>query len=180
MSRLYEVPPETATGDAKDLLEAVKKKFGLVPNLTRAMANSPAVLEGYLSLSGALAKGNLPVRSREQIALAVAQANSCDYCLAAHTTIGKSVGLTEAQICDSRLGKGLDVKSSAVLRLSREIVDKRGQLSDHDVQVARQAGLSDGDIAEVIGNVVLNVFTNYFNNVANTTIDFPKAPALID
>src|SRR4051794_20786463 len=101
MSRLNQIAPESASGRARTLLEAVKNKLGLVPNMTRAMANSPAVLDGYLQFSGALGKGRLPAKLREQLSLAVAQANGCDYCLAAHSTIGKMVGLTAEQVRDS-------------------------------------------------------------------------------
>jgi AhpD family alkylhydroperoxidase len=111
MSRIHQIAPEAATGKAKELLDAVNGKLGLVPNMTRAMVNSPAVLEGYLSLSGALGKGSLSAKNREQIALAVGQANHCDYCLAAHSAIGKMVGLTPDQILDSRRGTAVDPKS---------------------------------------------------------------------
>src|SRR3954470_13315981 len=104
MSRLTQLDPEAATGRAKELLGAVKSKLGLVPNMTRAMANAPAVLDGYLQFSGALNKGSLPAKVREQIALAVSQVNGCDYCLSAHSAIGRMVGLTAEQIRDSRLG----------------------------------------------------------------------------
>ena len=150
----------------------------MVPNMTRAMANSPAVLNAYLQFSGALAAGSLPARNREQIALSVGQVNGCDYCLAAHSTIGKMVGLTAEQILDSRRGNAVDAKSDAILKFSNTIVVTQGKVSNADVSIAREAGLTDGEIAEVVANVALNIFTNYFNNVAETTIDFPVATAL--
>lgn len=180
MSRIHQLAPEAAAGKAKDLLDAVNGKLGLVPNMTRAMANSPAVLEGYLGLSGALAKGRLSPKNREQIALAVGQVNHCDYCLAAHSTIGKMVGLTPEQILDSRRGTAVDPKSDAVIRFARKIVDARGQVSDADIGEVRAAGLDDGAIAEVVANVALNIFTNYFNHVAETDIDFPRAEPIVD
>ncbi len=180
MPRLHQIAPEAATGKAKELLDAVKGKLGLVPNITRAMANSPAVLEGYLGLSGALGKGSLSAKSREQIALAVGQANRCDYCLAAHSAIGKMVGLTPDQILDSRRGTAIDPKTDAVIRFARKVVDERGQVSDADIAEVRAAGLDDGAIAEVVANVALNIFTNYFNHVAETDIDFPKVEPIVD
>ena len=180
MPRLHQIAPEAATGKAKELLDAVKGKLGLVPNITRAMANSPAVLEGYLGLSGALGKGSLSAKSREQIALAVGQANQCDYCLAAHSAIGKMVGLTPDQILDSRRGTAIDPKTDAVIRFARKVVDERGQVSDADIAEVRAAGLDDGAIAEVVANVALNIFTNYFNHVAETDIDFPKVEPIVD
>jgi uncharacterized peroxidase-related enzyme len=178
MSRLTLIDKEAASDRARTLLDAVKSKLGLVPNMTRAMANSPAVLDGYLQLSGALGKGVLPVRVREQIALAVAEANECDYCLAAHSTIGKTVGLTAEQIRDSRLGTAVDAKTDALIRFARKVVDARGRVSDGDLDEVRAAGFDDGAIADVVANVALDVFTNYFNNVARTDLDFPKAAPL--
>ena len=180
MPRLHQIAPEAATGKAKELLDAVKGKLGLVPNITRAMANAPAVLEGYLGLSGALGKGSLSAKSREQIALAVGQSNQCDYCLAAHSAIGKMVGLTPDQILDSRRGTAVDPRSDAVIRFARKIVDERGRVSDTEVAEVRAAGLDDGAIAEVVANVALNIFTNYFNHVAETDIDFPKVEPIVD
>lgn len=180
MSRIHQITPDSATGNAKELLDAVKGKLGLVPNLTRAMANSPAVLEGYLGLSGALGKGSLSAKNREQIALTVGQANHCDYCLAAHSAIGKMVGLTPDQILDSRRGTAIDPKADAVIRFARKLVDERGRVSDADVAEVRAAGLNDGGIAEVVANVALNIFTNYFNHVAETDIDFPKVEPIVD
>jgi uncharacterized peroxidase-related enzyme len=178
MSRINQIAPEVATGKAKELLDAVKAKLGLVPNMTRAMAQSPAVLEGYLQFSGALGKGKLSAKAREEIALAVGQANHCDYCLAAHSTIGKMVGLTAEQIRDSRLGTAVDPKADALIGFARKLVDSRGVVTDRDVAAVREAGFDEGAIAEVVANVALSVFTNYFNNVAETDIDFPKAEEL--
>jgi uncharacterized peroxidase-related enzyme len=180
MSRIHQITPDSATGKAKELLDAVKGKLGLVPNITRAMANSPAVLEGYLGLSGALGKGSLSAKNREQIALAVGQANHCDYCLAAHSAIGKMVGLTPDEILDSRRGTAVDPKADSVIRFARKLVDERGRVSDADVAEVRAAGLNDGAIAEVVANVALNIFTNYFNHVAETDIDFPKVEPIVD
>ena len=133
---------------------------------------------GYLQLSGTLGGGKLSAKLREQIALTVAQANGCAYCLAAHCAIGGMVGLSKEQLHDSRLGIGTDSHAHAVLSLARAIVDERGRVSDEELAAARNAGLDDAEIAEVVANVALNVFTNYFNNLAGTTIDFPVASPL--
>lgn len=180
MSRIQEIVPESATGKARELLDAVKGKLGLVPNMTRVMANAPAVLEGYLSLSGALGKGSLSAKDRERIALAVGQANGCDYCLAAHSTIGKLVGLTADQILDSRRGTSVDSNSAAIVQFAGQVLTKQGRVTDADLTSARSAGLDDSAIAEVVANVALNIFTNYFNHVAETDIDFPRAAPIVD
>jgi uncharacterized peroxidase-related enzyme len=178
MSRLNQLVPDAAGGRARTLLETVKNKLGLVPNMTRAMANAPAALEGYLQFSGALGKGTLSARAREQIALAVAQANGCDYCLAAHSAVGKTVGLTDEQIRDSRLGGAVDPRADTLIRLALQVLETRGKVSDAALAEVREAGFDDGVIAEVVANVALHVFTNYFNNVARTDLDFPRAPEL--
>src|ERR1700733_14435509 len=101
---------------SQPLLEAVKKQLGVVPNLFRLVANSPAALEGYLSLNGALAKGKLGIATRERIALAVAQANGCDYCLAAHSYLGKNAAkLSDAEIAAARGNTSEDAKAAAAL-----------------------------------------------------------------
>jgi uncharacterized peroxidase-related enzyme len=178
MSRINQIAPEAAGDRARTLLNAVKNKLGLVPNMTRAMANSPAVLDGYLQFSGALSKGSLSAKVREQLSLAVAQANGCDYCLAAHSTIGKMVGLTAEQIRDSRLGAAVDPRADALIRFALEVIQTRGRVSDTALAEVREAGFDDGVLAEVVAHVALDVFTNYFNNVAQTDVDFPKAPEL--
>ena len=178
MSRITQIAPETATGKAKTLLDAVKSKLGLVPNMTRAMANAPAVLDGYLQLSGALSHGSLSAKQREQLALAISQANGCDYCVSAHSTVGRMVGLTADQIRDARLGTAVDPKADALIRFARKVLETRGRVSDSDLEDVREAGFDDGAIAEVVGHVALNVFTNYFNELAETDIDFPKAAEL--
>ena len=178
MARIAPVNPATATGKAKTLLDAVKQKLGMVPNMMSTMAQSPAALDGYLAFSGALSSGLLDAKLREQISLVVGQNNACDYCLSAHSAIGKMVGLQPADITAARTGQASDPRRAAALSLASRIVETRGNLKDADVQAARGAGLGDGEIAEVVANVALNIYTNYFNHIAATEIDFPKAPAL--
>jgi len=178
MARLHIVDPHDATGKAKTLLDTVKEKLGIVPNIARGMVNSPAVLEGYLGLSGALAGGTLPAKLRERIALAVAEANRCQYCLAAHNALGKAAGLSAEEVVQSRRAESTDAKTEAALRFVRDLAVNRGDVSDEAVASVREAGFDDGEIAELVANVALNVFTNYFNHVADTPIDFPEVEAL--
>jgi uncharacterized peroxidase-related enzyme len=174
MSRLQAIDPSAATGKAKDLFDAVKGKLGMVPNMTRVMANSPVVLESYLSFSGALSGGLLDARTREKLALLTAQQNSCDYCLSAHSAIGKMVGLNDTEIVASRNGNGSDPKATAALIFAKHVLDAKGQISDEELSTVRDAGFSDGEISEIIAHVALNVFTNYFNIATAVDIDFPK------
>lgn len=174
MSRIQPVNDEQATGKVKELLHAVKAKLGMTPNMMKTMARSPAVLEAYLNFSGALAGGNLDARLREQIALISAEINGCGYCAAAHTAIGKMVGLSGEAISAARRGRSADAKNDAALRFARVVIVNRGQVSEADVKSLQDAGFSEGEIAEIVANVALNIFTNYFNEIAETEIDFPK------
>jgi uncharacterized peroxidase-related enzyme len=123
---------------------------------------------------------SLPAKTREQIALAVAQANGCDYCLAAHIAIGKMTGLTTDQIRDSRRGAAVDPKADTLIRFARKVVEAKGRVSGAELRTVREAGYDDGAIAEVVAHVAMKVFANYFNHVADTDIDFSKAEPLID
>ena len=174
MCRLVAVQPGQATGQAKELLDAVKAKFKVVPNLTRVMANSPAVLDGYLSFTGALAAGVLHAKLREQIAVEVAEQNSCQYCLSAHTAIGKMTGLSEAELEMARSASSASPKIAAALRFAKQLVASKGRVSEVEWGAVRQAGYTDAEIAEIIAHVALNIFTNYFNNAAGVEVDFPK------
>lgn len=178
MSRLAQIAPETATGKTQVLFQGVQGKLGMVPNMMRVMGNSPAVLEAYLQFSGTLARGSLSAGNREQISLVVGEANGCDYCLAAHSTIGRMVGLTADQIRDSRQATAVDSKTNALLQFARKVVDARGRVDDEDVQGLREFGFTEGEVVEAVANVALSIFTNYFNHVAATDIDFPAAPTL--
>lgn len=180
MERIKALNPEDASGKTKELFDGVQQKLGRVPNLMRTMGQSPAVLEGYLSLSGALGGGSLSAKLREQIALVVGEANGCEYCLAAHSAIGKMVGLGEEEILESRRGKSGEEKSGVALRFARELVIARGRVSDNNLAEVRRVGFSEGEIAEIIANVALNLLTNYFNHVAETKVDFPAAAPLVD
>ena len=178
MTRLQAIDPETATGPAKQLLDGVQKKLGFTPNIMRTMANSPAVLQGYLNFSNALGKGSLSPKLREQIALVVAQDNQCEYCLAAHSAIGRTVGLSEEAIRDSRRGESPDGKEAAILEFASTLVVNRGWVTDKELAKLHKAGVTEGEIAEIIANVGLTLFTNYFNHVAQTEIDFPEVEEL--
>lgn len=173
MSRIAPIDPAAADSHAKPLLDAVKAKLGMVPNLMRTLAVAPAALEGYLSLNGALAKGKLNAATRERVALAVAQQNRCGYCLSAHTLLGKMAGLNEGEIKAARSGESSDAKANAIVQLAVAITQKRGHLTPADLDAARSQGVTDAEITETVAHVAVNVLTNYFNSVAETAIDFP-------
>jgi uncharacterized peroxidase-related enzyme len=165
---------EAAPEASRPFLEAVQKQLGSVPNLFRTVASSPAALEGYLSLSGALAKGSLPAQTRERIALAVAEINGCGYCLAAHSYLASNLAkLDAAEIAANRAGASNDPKADAAVRFAAKLVHARGHVDDDAVRQVKLAGYDDGQIAEIVLHVALNTWTNYFNEVAGTVVDFP-------
>lgn len=169
---------EVAPVSSQALLQAVKAQLGVAPNLFRLVANSPAALEGYVSMSGALGKGQLPAATRERIALAVAEINGCDYCLSAHTYLGREVAkLDDAEMTANRNGGSNDIKADAAVRFAAKVAKFRGHVSDEDFRVVKTAGYSDAQIIEIVQHVALNTWTNYINSVAKTEIDFPVVRA---
>lgn len=172
MSRIEPINHEESTGKAKKLLDAVKSKLGMAPNLMKTMAHSPAVLEAYLNFSGTLGT-TLNAKLREQISVLTAEENGCGYCASAHTALGKMAGLDETAILAARAGNSTDAKTDAALKFARQLIVNRGKVSDENLQMVKAAGYSDGEISEIVANVALNIFTNYFNETAQTTVDFP-------
>lgn len=174
MARVYVVDPKTATGEAKLLLEAVQSKLGITPNFLRVLANSPKALEGFLGLYGAAGEFALDKATQERIALAVAEHNGCDYCLSAHTAIGRAAGLSNAEMQLNREGHSDDARAAAVVAFADAVNSKIGEVSEADFAAARAAGLADRDIVEIISVVAINIFTNILNKATQVEIDFPK------
>lgn len=177
MSRITQVSDANANSDAAELFAAIKGKVGMVPNLYRVLANQPAVLGGVLGFNEALSKGALDAQTREAIALTVAGANNCDYCASAHAAISKGLKVDGEEISRRLIGQSNDPKTAAILKLAKIVVDERGIVTDEQLAAARGAGLTEGEIIEVIANVVVNILTNYVNHIAQTEIDFPVTRA---
>ena len=167
---------DAATGAT---LDAVQAKLGVLPNMFLTLAHTPVALNAYMQLSGVTATGQLDARQRERIALAVAQANECGYCLAAHGAIGQMVGLSAEQIAHARRGQAETPRDAAVLTLAKRIVETRGHVPAAELDAFKATGFDDATILEVLVNVVLNILTNYTNHIAGTQIDFPQLPASI-
>ncbi|MFZ1700534.1 MAG: carboxymuconolactone decarboxylase family protein [Pyrinomonadaceae bacterium] len=172
-TRINAIQNEEATGKAKELLDAVQNKLGMTPNLMKTFANSPAVLEGYLALNESLGS-TLSATLREQLAITVANSNSCHYCVSAHTAIGKMSGLTETELSAARNADSVDPRAKTAMIFARRVLAERGSVTDDDINTVRKAGYGDKEITEIVAHVALNVLTNYFNNVARTEIDFPE------
>lgn len=164
----------TATGIQKELLDSVQKAFGVTPNMTKAMAASPALLRGYLALSGALGSGVLEAPARERLAIATAEENGCSYCLSAHTYFGRELAkLSEEELAAARDGTSSDPHAQALLTLSEAVLRTRGAVAPGVLEAARAEGITDAEIGEVVGSIALNVLTNYFNVLAGVEIDWP-------
>lgn len=176
MPRLSVIEPTKATGRAKELFEGPLK--GKSFNIFKGMANSPAALEFYTATSQALAGAGLSASEREVIQLAFAEANSCEYCTAAHSAIAKMVGLSEAQALEARRGTMTDPRLNALAHFALAIHEKKGFVSDEDLSRFRAAGFTDGHVAEVVAVYAQAIFTNYFNHVNRTEVDFPPVPSI--
>ncbi|MCA9260697.1 MAG: peroxidase-related enzyme [Planctomycetales bacterium] len=179
MSRLPQIDSAQAPPKQAELFAAVEKKLGRVPNLVRVIGNSTAALRGYLEFSAALGGGaGLDPQQREVLAITVAQANGCGYCLAAHCTIAKSTGLSAEAISGARTGSTQDDVHRALIQFTNAVIERRGRVDDSELAAFRAAGFSDEAVVEVVAHVSINVFTNYLNNLAETEIDFPAVPEL--
>ncbi len=174
MPHIRAVIPQEATGATAELFAAITQKIGGVPNIYRTVGQSPAALKGILGLSGALAEGELSAALGEQIALACAGANGCDYCASAHTLLGKNAGLSAEETQRNLQGHASDPQAAVVLAFVRRAVRERALLDNAtELGRLRDAGLTEAQVVEVIAHIALNLFTNYFNHLAGTEIDFP-------
>ncbi len=174
MAHVAIIDPQTAAGEAKQLLDAVQSGLGMVPNFIRMLANSPAALSAFLGIHGIASAGLLDPKTRERIALTVAEQNACQYCVSAHTAIGRKVGLDNEEMLANRMGRSSDAKAEAALTFARALVEHAGQLSKAEFEAVRAAGHSDGEIIEIITHVAMNIFTNLLGKATQVEIDFPK------
>jgi uncharacterized peroxidase-related enzyme len=154
-------------------MDAVQAKIGMTPNFIRLFANSPQALEAYLGFSGSLSKGQLDVKTQERIALAVSEANSCSYCVSAHTTIGQAAGLDSSEMVAARRGSSGDAKAAAMVTFARSINTNRGEVTSAEIDAVRKAGCNDGEIVEIISQVALHSLTNLLAKASRVEIDFP-------
>ena len=172
MPRIQPLQPTQADEKTKKLLEGVQRGMGMVPNMFKTFAHSSAALAGYLNLNQALS-GALTPALREQIALAVAGFNGCDYCASAHTLLGGNAGIADEELTANLAGRSSDVETQAGLAFALAVVERHGRVTDGDLELIKAAGFTDQQVVEIVAVVALNLFTNYFNHVAGTENDFP-------
>lgn len=177
MSRLAIPARDDVPEASKPILDAVHKQLGVVPNMFRLIASSPAALQGFTGNNGALAK-TLDVKTRERIALTVAQANGCDYCLSAHSYLGLNLAkISPEEVALNRKGESGDTKADAAVRFAAKVLREHGNVTGADIKAVRDAGFKDSQIVEIIAVTAENIFTNLLNVVAETDIDFPVVRA---
>lgn len=178
MARVHVIDPKSATGETRQLLDAVQAQLGVTPNFIRVLANSPKALQGFLGLYGALGQASIDKPTQERIALAVAEGNDCQYCVSAHTAIGRHAGLSNEEMALNRQGSSNDVKAAAAVAFAKALNDHVGAITTAEFEAARAAGLSDGEIVEIIAVVAINIFTNILGKATRVEIDFPKVELL--
>jgi uncharacterized peroxidase-related enzyme len=176
MSRITTITTETANPEQKALLDTIQDQLGMVPNFLRVFANSPAALRAFLGLHGIANEGALDAQTRERIALAMAQQNACEYCLSAHTAIGRKAGLSGDEISENRAGSSQDAKAAVAVKLASAIAEHTGEVTTAELLEARAAGYSDAEIVEIITHVAMNILTNMIGKASQIEIDFPKVP----
>jgi len=174
MQRLSSVNPQVAQGRARELLDTVQQAFGMVPNVAKVMANSPAVLESFLAFSTAMSGANIGGKLHNQLKLATSETNSCDYCTSILSAVAPTAGLSAADILAGRTGKTTDDRTRAALAFAHDVLESRGKVSNQQLAAVRGAGFGDAEIVEIVASVVLGCFTNFLNNVAHTELDVPK------
>lgn len=174
MARINVVTNETANAEQKALFDAIHSQLGIVPNFLKVFANSPDALKAFLGLHGIANSGSLDPLTRERIALALAQQNECQYCLSAHTAIGRNAGLNGAEIEANRAGTSHDAKAAAAVKFARALVAHTGDVTSAELSDVRAAGYSDADIVEIITHVGMNIMTNLLGKASRVDIDFPK------
>lgn len=158
---------------SQQTLKQIHAVFGATPNMFRTVANSPAALNSMWGAFGALGSGAIDAKLGEQIAVAIANRNRCEYCLAAHTMLGKKAGASAEEMAAAQAGRAADPKTAAALAFALKVVNERAQVSAADISALREAGFTDEHIVEIMAHVALNLFTNYVNVAFDVPLDFP-------
>lgn len=178
MTRIPAIDPAAAPAEAKALLDAVQARLGMTPNFLRVLAHSPAALGAFLGLHGIAGQGSLDVQTRERIALALAEQNGCQYCVSAHTALGRSTGLSGEEMEANRRGTSQDDRAAAAVAFARALVEHTGEVTSAEIESVRRAGYGDAEIVEIIVHVGMNLLTNILGKASRIEIDFPKVPLL--
>ena len=174
MTRIATIESATANEEQKALLDAIQGQLGMVPNFLKVFANSPVALRAFLGLHGVANGGTLDAPTRERIALALAQQNGCEYCVSAHTAIGRKAGLSGDEMTAARNGGSEDAQAAVAVKFAQSLMEKKGEISAVELAEIRGAGYSESDIVEIITHVGMNFLTNILGKASRVEIDFPK------
>lgn len=174
MNRINVVNQQNANEEQRALLDAIEAKLGMVPNFLKVFANSPAALRAFLGLHEIASEGSLDALTRERIALALAQQNACEYCVSAHSVLGRKAGLEKAEITANRAGTSQDDRAAAAVKFARALAEHSGEITTAELLQVRNAGYDDEEIVEIITHVGLNILTNIIGKASRVEIDFPK------
>jgi uncharacterized peroxidase-related enzyme len=178
MTRANLIDATHASGEVKVVLDQIQQTFGSVPAMFKATANSAVALKSLWGGFVATAGGTLPAKVKEKLAVAIADYNDCEYCLAAHTALGRKAGASAQEIAEAQAGRSEDPATAAALRFALKVVQRRAQLNDEDFTELRRAGFSDEAVVEILAHVALNIFTNYINVALRVPVDFPAVKLL--
>jgi uncharacterized peroxidase-related enzyme len=178
MSRINLVTPEQANDEQQALYTAIQGQLGMVPNFLKIFANSPAALRAFLGLHSIANEGSLDPQTKERIALGLAEQNACEYCVSAHSAIGRKAGLSGVEIEANRVGSSQDAKAAVAVKFARSLAEHNGEVTTAELLEIRNAGYDDAEIVEIITHVGMNVLTNILGKASRVEIDFPKVSLL--
>lgn len=174
MSRINLVTNEQANQEQEALFNIIQDQLGMVPNFLKVFANSPAALRAFLGLHSIAGEGELDPQTKERIALGLAEQNACEYCVSAHSAIGRKAGLSNSEIEANRAGTSEDAKAAVAVKFARSLAEHNGEVSTGELLEIRNAGYNDAQIVEIITHVGMNVLTNILGKASRVPIDFPK------
>ena len=178
MARLPVITEEMADEQTKQIYDAIKSKFGMVPNIFKGMANSSVTLDAYLKLDEMISNGSFTPVEQDIVRIVVSQYNNCRYWLAAHTGSLSGQGLTSEDIVDIRKGNANDPKHAALINYTLKVLETKGYISDSDIEAFKDAGFSDAHAAEVTVIIAQKTLSNFFNHINDTDLDLPAAPEI--
>ena len=179
MSNQIQVPTrEQLDAKGQNIFDNINKQLGTVPNLYATIAYSSDALENFLGFNSKAGNSSFTKKEKEAIDLAVSEVNSCAYCLAAHTALGKMAGFTEEETIALRAGNIEDARLRSITQLAADIARNRGKASETAKANFFAQGFDEKALIDLISAVTAITFTNYVHGTTEVPVDFPAAKAL--
>ncbi|MEM9252484.1 MAG: carboxymuconolactone decarboxylase family protein [Planctomycetota bacterium] len=167
----------SAPAGSKPIIGQVEARFGRLPNLMATLAESPAAIEAYFTLMGIYEKSDLAPTEKQVVLMTNNRLNNCTYCMAAHSAVSKSQGVSDDVIAALRSGATLeDAKLEALRTFTERVFETRGDVSESDIDAFLSAGYTKANILEVVLGTALKVLSNYSNKFTQTPVDGPFQP----